>query len=68
MAILVGDKINLCKYCKLELRDDEVATKEMNLNGYFYVCSERQAAPIQSHKPMDNLDYIEWLAKKRNIV
>ena len=60
--------MKICKYCKCELQDiaDGCKSVIMNENGYYYVCSW-DGTKIIDHEPMDNLDYIEYLAKLRNL-
>ena len=60
--------MNICKYCKVELDPTNTLpykAVKMDKRGYYYVC---QTNLNHHHEPMDNLDYIEWVAKQRGLV
>lgn len=67
--MLTENKILICKYCKKALESKGLAlsfkTLTANEIGYYFVCSNN---PNKYHKPMDNLDYIEHLAKQKNLI
>jgi hypothetical protein len=56
----------LCKHCKKEMdQTHKGATLRPNKRGFWFVCNNNSA---MNHEPMDNLDYIEWLAKRKGLV
>ena len=62
----------LCKQCKKVIIPDgntiSWRTREQNEFGWVNVCTNYDKVNTIYHKPMDNLDYIEHLAKERNLV
>lgn len=62
----------ICKYCKLELINETGEVNDWKLSvmdyyGNYWVCNPRQYTPSDSliHKPMDNLEYLEWKANDK---
>ena len=58
----------ICKYCYNEIDSDRGMLKP-DKYGFFFVC-EVQFRPNVAigHAPMDNLDYIEYVAKQKNLI
>lgn len=61
--------MNICKRCKKSLENHVIAAA----NGEPFWCLRENEimSPIQAgwnFIPMDNLDYIEWVAKQKNLV
>lgn len=56
----------ICKHCKKKL-DGTITYRlvKMDKAGYYYVCADNFG---NNHEPMNNLDYIEWVAKKKKLV
>lgn len=63
------NKIDICKRCK---KPFEVHVVNLIFYKPYWCFSETQIIePIQagwSFIPMDNLDYVEWVAKQKNLV
>jgi len=54
----------ICKHCKKEVDENNGALKQSE-RGFYFVCDTNIE---MYHEAMDNLDYIEWLAKQKNLV